>query len=66
MRNALKNTRRTSEEMGRTFSEIFNKDDKSVGSNQEMWNVEEEEDNVENENKTEVLGPSYKNWNTWA
>ena len=35
------------------FSEIFNKDDNSVGSKQEMRKVEEE-DNSENENETEV------------
>ena len=41
------------------FSEIFNKDDNSVGSKQEMRNVEEdeeeeEEEDSENENETEV------------
>jgi len=42
------------------FSEIFNKDDNSIGSKQEMRNVEEE-DNSENENETEVnLDPPTK------
>ena len=42
------------------FSEIFNKDDNSVESKQEMKNVEEE-DNSENENETEVkLDPPTK------
>jgi len=36
--------------MGEHFSEIFNKDDNSVGSKQEMRNVEEEN----SENGTEV------------
>ena len=38
------------------FSEIFKKDDNSVGSEQEI------EDDSENESETEVnVGPSYKN-----
>jgi len=42
------------------FSKIFNKDDNSIGSKQEMRNVEEE-DNSENENETEVnLDPPTK------
>jgi len=40
------------------FSEIFNKDDNSIGSKQEMRNIE---DNNENENETEVsLDPPTK------
>jgi hypothetical protein len=57
---ALNNTRRTTEEVGRKFFEIFNKDDNSVESKQEMRNIEEE-DNSENENETEVnLDPPTK------
>jgi len=42
------------------FSKIFNKDDNSKGSKQEMRNAEEE-DNSENENETEVnLDPPIK------
>jgi len=41
------------------FSEIFNKDDNSVGSEQEMRNVEEEEeDNSENETEVKLDPPT--------
>ena len=39
------------------FSEIFNKDDNNVGSKQEMWNVEEE-DNSENETEVNLDPPT--------
>jgi len=44
------------------FSEVFNKDDNSVGSKQEMRNIEEEEKgNIKNGNETEVnLDPPTK------
>jgi len=42
---------------GEHFSEIFNKDGNSIGSNQEMRNIEEE-DNSENETEVNLDPPT--------